>query len=241
MRRNVFLLSIFVLLSIIFLPDAKALSCSNKDANDLVAYASYVKAKYDIIDNSKKKTAKIDKETKNFIIPNFTFNITVYNVTDNIYLEITNDINDEVITVYNKDTKNNTYTFSNYDFGQIYKYTINILSNNPSCSGESLRKINLTKPKYNAYSEFDECKDSKVVYCQKFTSTNKKINLDEFSQMIELEKDEPVDGRVVFLNFFIKNKNKFIITLILLSIIVVLIIIIIILRKIKQRKGDWEL
>lgn len=239
MRKNVHFLIIFVLSYFIFLPNASALSCSNKDANDLVSYASYVKAKYDIIDNSKRKTAKINGKAMEYAIPNFTFNITIYNVTDNIYLKITNDVNEQEIVVYNKDTNKNTYTFSNYDFGQIYNYTIEILSNNPSCKNESIRKINLTKPKYNVFSEYSECNGSKLAYCQKFISTNKKINLDEFSQMVDLEKDESEDSRVVFLNFVIKNKNKFIITLILLSIIVVLMIIIVILRRIKERKEEW--
>ena len=237
MRKNIKLLLISMLFCLVFMPNAKALSCSNKDANDLVSYASYVKAKYDIVDNSKRKKATANGQTKNFIVPNFTFNITVYNVTDNIYLEIKNDVDDEVITVYNKDTKNNTYTFSNHDFGQIYNYTISILSNNPSCKGEQIRSINLKKPKYNAFSEYDECKGSKLSICQKFINTNKNITIDEFSQTVNIDNNETEKWKIT--DFLSKYKVRIILGLLLISILVALLLIIIIRKKIKKRKEEW--
>ena len=63
----------------VFSQNVGALSCSNKEAGELSAYANFVKVGYDVVNNSKKKTATFNGETKNFVVPNYTFNITVYN------------------------------------------------------------------------------------------------------------------------------------------------------------------
>lgn len=240
MLKKLSFLSIIILFTIIFIPNVFALSCSNKEASDLIAYASYVKAEYNVTDNSKRKTATIDGKRKNFIIPDFIFNITIYNITDNINIKVTNDVNNEELIIYAKDTEKNAYTFTNDDFGNVYTYTIEVRSNSRFCQNEFLKKIEIVKPKYNAYSELDECHDSNLNYCQKFITSNKKITMDDFSREVKEENEEPEKTNII-INFLSKYKARIIFTLILISIAVVLVTIVIVNKKIKERKGDWKL
>lgn len=240
--KSLFLLFIVLTFGI---AEVDALKCSNAVSKDLGQIASYVKASYEVIDNSEIKTLTIDEESTNYIIPNYKFDISIYNVTPEIYLTIENDVYKNTFTVYNADTTDNTYTFSNTDFGTIYHYTIAVRSANQDCYGEKIRTIKLTKPKYNAYSEYTYCKNSSNLYCQKFTTTDLGIKSSEdFLNKIKVnnENNNPNKDEIQEIET-IKNllsKNWKIYLLILVIVIVITIITILYIKKKNQKKG-WKL
>ncbi len=236
---------IFISLLIFDIMGVNALSCSNSVSKDLGQIASYVKASYEVIDKSETKEIKVNDDTTSFTIPNFEFEISIYNITDDIYVTVDADVYKNSITITNEDTEDGTYTFTNRDFGKIYNYTIKINSANEDCYGQTIRTINLTKPKYNAYSEYTFCQNSSLYYCQKFTAKELGIkDADDFLEKIKVNnennnpnKDEN-DAIEEITNLFKKNWKMYL--LIFIVIIAITISIIVIIKKRNKNKG-WRL
>lgn len=99
---------------------------------------------------------------------NYYFEILLYNITDEIYAVITNDINDEEIIVYNNMTTNNNYKFEVHDTATVINYVVHIRATKYGCNDE-FRKINISKPRYNDISELAVCKNDVMLeytYCK---------------------------------------------------------------------------
>lgn len=99
---------------------------------------------------------------------NYYFEISVYNITDEIYAVVTNDINKEEIIIYNNMTTNNNYSFKVYDTTTIINYVVHVRATKYGCNDE-FRKINIAKPKYNDLSELAVCKNDVMLdysYCK---------------------------------------------------------------------------
>lgn len=112
----------------------------------------------------------------------YYFEMTLYNITDQIYAVITNDINDEEILVYNNITNNNTYKFEIHDTATVINYVVHIRATKYGCNDE-FRKINISKPRYNDISEIAVCKNDVMLdytYCKPwvnryFTETREEV------------------------------------------------------------------
>lgn len=112
----------------------------------------------------------------------YYFEISLYNITDDIYAVISSDINSEERVVNHDMTTNNTYSFKTEDINTIINYTISIRTIRYGCSGE-IRNMSLIKPRYNDLSELATCKTKEMAdysYCQKwvekyYTNTREEI------------------------------------------------------------------
>lgn len=113
---------------------------------------------------------------------NYYFEISLYNITDQIYAVVTNNINDEEILVYNNITTNNNYKFEVHDTTTVINYVVHIRATKYGCSDE-FRKINISKPRYNDISELAVCKNDNMLdytYCKPwvnryFTETREEV------------------------------------------------------------------
>ncbi len=113
---------------------------------------------------------------------NYYFEISLYNITDQIYAVITNDVNDEEILVYNNMTTNNNYKFEVHDTMTVINYVVHIRATKYGCNDE-FRKINISKPRYNDISELAVCKNDVMMdytYCKPwvnryFTETREEV------------------------------------------------------------------
>jgi len=189
--RKIKLIICFILFACIAKVNVSALSCSNAVTKDLGQIAAYVKASYEVIDSSTVKELVIGEDKTTYYTPNFNFLISIYNITNDIYVEITDDVTNQNITVHYSDTDDGVYTFSNEDFGKIYTYTIKVLSANDDCYGEKVRTLTLVKPRYNAFSEYTYCKTSSSIYCQKFVVKETGLkNAGDFYSKIGVNNDK---------------------------------------------------
>ena len=219
-----------------------ALSCSKSVSKDLSTVASHVKVAYEVIDKSEVKELNVGEEKTKYTVPNFDFEISIYNITDDIYVEVKNDVDGRNRTVYFKDTDNGVYTFTNSDFGQVYNYTFDIKSTNDGCYGQKIRTTKLVKPKYNAYSEFTYCQNSANFYCQKFTTKDLKLGSTyEFLQKITVnnEKNKPVEEEETSITQLVKQDWK--IYLGLFAIVIILASTIIVIMKKRKKAKEWKL
>ncbi len=128
---------------------------------------------------------------------NYYFEITIYNITDEIYAVVENDISRDTIEISASMTTNNNYTFRVYDIVTIINYTIRIRGFKYGCNNE-LRKINIVKPRYNDLSEISVCKNDLMLdysYCQPWVTKYFKETREEVIERIN--------------NQFSKNNSQF--------------------------------
>lgn len=113
---------------------------------------------------------------------NYYFEFSIYNITDEIYVILTNNITKEETQILSSMTSNNVYKFNVYDTVTVMEYTIHVRSFKYGCNDE-LRKFTTIKPRYNDISELELCKRDGMIeytYCQQwidkyFTETREEI------------------------------------------------------------------
>lgn len=114
--------------------------------------------------------------------------VSLYNITSNMIVTITNgDGMNEEITY--EETNNGTYTFDGGYLENIINYDIKITTNNPSCSGDELRTLNLQTPKINDYHYLTACEGVDDYYCQEFIDFDLNMSEDEIISKALLKRD----------------------------------------------------
>ncbi len=159
---------------------------------------------FSLLSNLKKIVNNVDITYDHHIVDdNVSFDITIANITEDIYFKINGSDN----IYYYSDTNNGVVTISNFVSGT---HRIVFYSNNYDCADEKLIAKTINLPYYNKFYNYDICADvPDYKLCQKWAKydgtyesfRNEVINyingLDN-----ELNDDEQVD-----LNFFDKIIN----------------------------------
>lgn len=225
---------------------AATISCPAALKKDLSQLASHVKLNYEIKDESEEQEITIDGNTTTYKIPKYYFEITIYNIKEGLVLNVSNTgSNNRGFTVRSSDAPNGTYTFKDYDIGNIYNYKVIVNSDNPDCRSQKLKTLKFTKPRYNAYSEFTYCQNSSNYYCQRFIGTEINIkDTDDFLNKIKVNNDKNDPDRDKIdekkeLSKLLKNNWKF--YLILFTVIAALVTGLIFFLKKRQQKKGWKL
>lgn len=147
-----------------------AATCSGTDLEKVNKAANSIKTNYAINEGKVSNEQEIVDDmavTKYDVLPSINF--TIYNITNDIFLKITNDINqDETIVTYSL-TDNGKYSFSTNDMYIKMTYYIEVFSNLDSCKADSISKITLKKPYYNQNVSAEVCiENPEVPMCQKY-------------------------------------------------------------------------
>jgi len=215
-------------------------SCPQSVIKDVSKAATYVKANYEVFDNSTIKTLTDGKDSTEYKIPNYNFEISIYNITPELYVTIKNNVTNETIKVTHDMTTDGIYTFSNDDFGRIYNYTFQVSSAHEECYNKKLRTLRLTLPRYNAYSEFNYCKNSSSYYCQRFVGTELGIkNTEDFYKKISVNNKKAIEkGKIDVLTDIIKSHWKLYLS-IFGGVLILFIGTIIFLRSRKKKEEDF--
>lgn len=204
--------------------------CSYSDKAKLNSEAANIKVTYEIGSYN---------ETDIHISSNYYFDISILNLSDDFYMEIANNHDNDVDRIYSsKDGENHFYW---RDIKELTTLTFVVYSTSSSkCPGEKIRTIRLSLPKYNEYSDYTLCEGrEKSDLCQKFV-TFKDVNVSQFKEQVE--KIKPVDPEnpepeektsiiKIILDFIIMYKWPFI----ALVVIVLATIVIISIKKRKRR------
>lgn len=133
---------------------AKAQTCDVETKVRLSRDASKVKVAYEVV-------------TDNYL--NKSINIKVYNVSNNIYVEVRNNHDDTKILVTYNQTEDGTYTFNTTDIDTIVNYTFIVRSIKYDC--EDLRSLTLIKPKRNSLRNNQICQKPETIdyyYCREW-------------------------------------------------------------------------
>lgn len=112
--------------------------------------------------------------------------VQIYNLTEDVYLRITNDVNNEVKYLHYKDSQSGVIEFDWKDLDKVVNFTITVYSStNTNCPNEEYRKINLTLPRYNKYSDRVNCINNESFYlCQKYITSTEEIDEATFDEKL---------------------------------------------------------
>lgn len=190
--------------------------------NYVNADCSYQEKK-DMLNNSKLIETFFDVD---LFFNKFTFNL--YNLSDDLYVEIENDYDKNVISLF--DVENNIYKFETFDIENIIKYKVKIYSKNDNCFSELINTKTVIKPIINRFSKEEVCNGIEEYYYCKSVLTKKismndlevykKIN--EYKKSLEVKEEE---NKFNFVEFLKQNWIYFGIGFLVLIIIISLVII----------------
>ena len=145
-------------------------ACTNKEKLDVGAKAANIKHNYEIVQDTEQ--AEDGESTDEY------FKITILNISKEIYVEVSNDVNNQSRTYTYDDTDNGIITF-NWEENEVKtNFTIKVYASDYSnCKGDLLKTIKFTTPHYNDFYNRAICADMTDFYlCQKYISTD---NVDE--------------------------------------------------------------
>ncbi len=206
-------ITVFIIaLTFLVVPVHAEESCTYKEEAELREKASNIRADYEV------KEEEIGGEEDSAPILVYYFTISVMNITDEFYVEVTNDFNSEKKIIGSQDIVDGIATFDWDVSSEVTDFTFKVYSVAVSnCSGVTLKTFHLQTPRYN--ENYHICADEFPDYylCQKFV-TFKKMDRNEFYKSLNsyrnrMEKENEKNNKD---NFFDKifnfiNKNKFII------------------------------
>lgn len=152
-------------------------SCSYKNRAELNKIAANVSAAYEV---------KKDENNQTY------FRISIYNITEKIYVNITNSLNPDGLLIVNPPmTNNGVYSFDVKDINTVITYTIVVRSSVPGCT-EDIRRFNFVKPKKNKYFDYEECKyddTSEYSYCSEWITSDFTLSEEDILKKIEEQRN----------------------------------------------------
>ena len=100
------------------------------------------------------------------------FQISIVNLSERFYVEVSNDYNREVKTFYYSDAKDGVVTFDWENINAVTKFTIKIYSSDKTgCGGELYRTTTVTTPRRNEYYDYGICSVAEGYYlCDKYVT-----------------------------------------------------------------------
>lgn len=235
MKKMMFIFILFVLLSISKVNAACKLEDQvkiNNAAGAVNASASRLEYNYDDHD---------DEYDEDMTVTSYTGVIYVYNLTRDIYFEISDDTTKEIYT-YDDDV-NGAVAVSTGSMAVVKNYNIAIYPTDKTCGTAPVRTIQVTLPRYNEYSTSSYCTDyPNYYYCQQFLNAgiikydDFMSGLNEYAKTHKKEEETRKEGILENTVMFIKKYWCFIVI-----IICIIIGITIFIKRYKDEKRKKEI
>uniref|UniRef100_UPI003FF02436 hypothetical protein n=1 Tax=Candidatus Ventrenecus sp. TaxID=3085654 RepID=UPI003FF02436 len=175
---------VFLCLFIVGVSNASAAStCDYETQVKLNSEAANIKASYEVKEIKTGKKIEADLGDEEYIDETYQgVEVSIYNMTENLYLTVMNTSTNETKTYHYEDTDNGSIKLVRGEDGleDIVTYQITIYSNHNDCKDEELKKINLVTPKYNSFSADALCEGSSKYYCQEYVTEDLNMTYDDF-------------------------------------------------------------
>lgn len=175
---------VFLCLFIVGVTNASAAStCDYETQVKLNSEAANIKASYEVKEIKTGKKIEADLGDEEYIDETYQgVEVSIYNMTENLYLTVMNTSTNETKTYHYEDTDNGSIKLVRGEDGleDIVTYQITIYSNHNDCKDEELKKINLVTPKYNSFSADALCEGSSKYYCQEYVTEDLNMTYDDF-------------------------------------------------------------
>ncbi len=175
---------VFLCLFIVGVSNASAAStCDYETQVKLNSEAANIKASYEVKEIKTGKKIEADLGDEEYLDETYQgVEVSIYNMTENLYLTVMNTSTNETKTYHYEDTDNGSIKLVRGEDGleDIVTYQITIYSNHNDCKDEELKKINLVTPKYNSFSADALCEGSSKYYCQEYVTEDLNMTYDDF-------------------------------------------------------------
>ena len=166
--------------------NVSAISCSVSDDANLKQKAANVKVGYEIV------SEEVDFEDRKGNVE--YFNITLLNVTKDLYVIMKNNVQDELrLTYYN--SNNGTVEYKWYYNDSVTNFTFDVYaSDETNCSDKLYNTIYITTPRYNEFSNLEICQDNAEFYmCKKYVNFEKTSEFQFQNKLNSYKKGEITD------------------------------------------------
>lgn len=237
---------IIYFLLLIFLFSTKTLAasnCSYEEQRNLEQKASNIKASYEV-----KEKVMDDVVVESEVLPTYkVFNITILNITEDLYVVVKNDVSNNERTIKYSQVKDGMYTFEWDSLESVTNFTIEVYaSDKTKCNGEKYKTLYLSTPRYNEFSKRAICDEMKDFYlCQEFVNF---AEVDENTFITKIDKyktgevnetgEEVVNKTLTNKMFEFLNEYKYYIGG---GIIVILAIVVVIYRNNSKKNRKYGL
>lgn len=177
-----------------------AATCGYEEKAKLNSESANVKANYEI------KQRILDKseytppdsiigtdEEETYVATVDYIQVNILNLTENMYVEVTNDYDKNKVTYNYSDAQDGNITFNWEDIDSLVTYTIKVYaSSNTGCADTVLKTLYLPLPRYNEYSSYDRCTLIPDYYlCQRYVNFDP-VDFGDFTQKTD-EQIEKLD------------------------------------------------
>jgi len=191
MSRFKNLIAVMFLVFFVSVVKVKAV-CDATEINKLNGLAVNVKASYEQVEQNLAPgeftypDGLTDEEMKNYVATYTIFRVYVTNLTEDLYIVVTNDVNSEEKTYTYENSNNSTIYFDWDDITKLVNYTITVYSSNKTnCADTKLNTLVLSLPRYNLFSEYDVCEGNEEFYlCHTFLAIPDNVSYGEFLDLI---------------------------------------------------------
>lgn len=175
-----------------------AATCNYEEKATLNNEISNVKANYEAkerILSKEEYTIPVEiigtEEEANYVSKTDYLSVNILNLTENFYIKVTNDYDDEEKIYQYSETTNGNITWDWHNVQKLVTYTIEIYaSSKTGCEGTLLKTINLKLPRFNEYSTYSMCDSFPDYYlCKKFV-TYGEIEYETFAKKMNEKAEE---------------------------------------------------
>ncbi len=230
-------------------------ACSVEENSKLYKEASNVKVSYEVLQRDASNDpgfnfpdGMTDEQIENFTWMEDYFRIYISNLTTNLYVEVKNNVTDEVKTYSYSDSNNGIVSFDQMDKEQIYNYTVTVYSSiNTNCEGTKLYTAYTSTPMFNYVSDEPACEGVEEFYaCKKWLSvpiTNMETLYDRIEKYKEglidkdgEEKEEPSKEEEKGFKKFVKENKAIIIATTVCIVAVGGLVTVIIVKKQRSKR-----
>ena len=174
---------IIVILSLNIKVSAASL-CNYTEQTELNSKAANIKVSYELIDDV------VGTSDEGYV--NYYFKISIVNVTEDFYVVVKNDYNDEENTYYSSDAQDGIITIKWPYSDKVTNFNIQAFtSSKTNCPNEKFKTVYLTTPRFNKYSEREICLDyPDFNYCQKFVTFAEIDDAEFVDKMVKFSESE---------------------------------------------------
>lgn len=176
--------------------------CDAEESNTLNSLATNLGISYEIVEveipmdeNFNPPDGITEEEYLDYVATRTYFRIYISNVTEELYVVVTNKSTNEKHTYTYEDAVNGIITFDEIVGISITNYTIDVYSSSATnCPNTLLYTHYLTTPLYNSYSEMSVCDGIEEFYlCHEYLSVDVDVNFDDFLKFVDEYKAGHID------------------------------------------------
>ena len=187
-----------IITSILFVTNVNAASkCSYEEQTKLNGKAGNVKVSYEITEvESDTKYKNLETGEIYSGIKTDAFKINILNISEDVYVVITNDVNKDSLTLRYSDTENGVGYFIWKEKDKVTNFVINVYSSlKTGCPNEVYKTLYLVTPRFNNLSGYEACKGLDDFYlCQKYVTFGE-VSRDSFNTKINQYKNKEIDNK----------------------------------------------